>query len=144
MFSQTAEYAMRAMVWLATHTSHGRVDNKRIAEGTQVPVTYLAKIMQQLVEAQLVESRRGVGGGFILSCDPVQTRVLDVINAVDPIQRITSCPLNLSSHKKRRCSMHANLDEALAGVERVLANTSIADIIADETLPIPMRESKRR
>ena len=143
MFSRASEYALRAIVWLGQHAEEGPVGNQRIAKEAQVPETYLAKILQQLTEAGLVSSRRGVGGGFALICDPGETTVLDVVNAVDPVERIASCPLSLRTHKKRRCSMHASLDEALGEVERVLSETTITDIVEDRSRPTPLVEMKR-
>jgi Rrf2 family protein len=144
MFSQKAEYALRAVVWLAEHIDDGPVGNQQIAEGTQVPVTYLAKILQELVRCELVTSRRGAGGGFKLIANPAKLTVLDVVNSVDPIKRYTGCPLKLKSHAKKRCPMHASLDDALGKLEAVLSGTSIANILNDTSRPKPMVESRKR
>lgn len=140
MFSQSAEYALRAVVWLAENANDGPIGNQKIAEGTQVPVTYLAKILQELAKAGLVTSRRGVGGGFTLNYDPQDISVLDVLNAVDPIKRINSCPLHLKTHAKKRCGMHASLDNAMAIVEDVLSKSTIEEIINDRSRPRPMSD----
>ncbi len=142
MFSQTAEYALRAIVWLAENSVDSPVGNQKIAEATQVPVTYLAKIMQALVKVELVTSRRGVGGGFVLNYEPEDITVLDVLNAVDPIKRITSCPLHLKTHAKKRCGMHARLDDAMAMVESAFSQSTIADILNDRSRPKPMSDDK--
>lgn len=141
MFSQTAEYAIRAIVWLAENSDDGPVGNQTIADGTQVPVTYLAKILQQLVKSGLVNSKRGVGGGFVLNFAADEITVLDVVNAVDPIERITSCPLNLKSHATKRCGMHARMDKAMEMVEAVLSQSTIEEIINDKSRPTPLRNS---
>ncbi len=142
MFSQTAEYALRAVVWLAENAGENPVGNQRIAAGTQVPETYLAKIMQTLAQEGLVTARRGVGGGFALNYEPHEITVYEIVNAVAPIQRITSCPLNLKTHDKMRCRMHASLDSALEQVEIVLSATTIAEILNDKSRPKPMNESR--
>ena len=64
MISQTAEYALRAMVFLAMRES--AATNEQIAQVTKVPPGYLSKILQQLGKAKLVSSQRGLGGGFVL------------------------------------------------------------------------------
>lgn len=69
MFSQTHEYALRAVIWLAGHTDEGPIGNQRIAEGTAVPASYLSKVLQGLARADILTSRRGVGGGFQLAKD---------------------------------------------------------------------------
>ncbi len=143
MFSRTAEYAVRAIVWLAEREGECPLGNQAIAESTQVPQTYLAKIMQELAKADLVSSRRGVGGGFLLNKPANQITVLDVVNAVDPIQRFDDCPLKLAGHRKKRCSMHAQLNVAVERVEEALAASTIDDLIRDTTRPKPMLASKR-
>ncbi|QDS97574.1 RrF2 family transcriptional regulator [Adhaeretor mobilis] len=143
MFSQTAEYAVRAVVWLAQHKEGGPVGNQTIAEGTQVSVSYLAKILQALAKAELLSSRRGAGGGFELISDIGQLTVLDVVNAVDPIQKFEACPLKLMTHKRKRCPMHASLNEAAEKVEQVLSGYTIADLLKDKSRPTPMADTTR-
>lgn len=138
LFSQTTEYAVRAVVWLAENNGDGLVGAQTIAAGTQVPPSFLPKILQELCKAGLVSSRVGASGGFELCYGPEELTVLDVVNAVAPIQRYTGCPLGLKKHRKMRCSMHASLDEALENVEKVLSGTTIADILSDKTRPRPM------
>ena len=113
----------------------------KIAEATKVPASYLAKILQNLVKAKIVQSRRGVGGGFSLVNSPEDLSVLDVINAVDPIKRIHTCPLKLSSHQKQLCPMHSRLDEALETVEKAFSESRISDLLHDDSKPKPLVES---
>ena len=138
MFSQTAEYALRAVVWLADNSDGGPVGHGRIAEETRVPPTYLAKVLQSLAKAKIVTSRRGVRGGFVLSKEPAKLTVLEVVNAVDPIRRITGCPLKLKMHRKRLCSMHSKLDSAIQQVEQMLGSSTISDILTERASPKPM------
>ena len=86
MFSQTVEYALRAVVYLAQHRAEGAVGNRTIAQATQVPTSYLSKVLHDLAAAEILVSRRGVGGGFQLRQSPDELSVLDVVNAVDPLQ----------------------------------------------------------
>jgi Rrf2 family protein len=60
-----------------------------------VPAGYLSKVLQSLGRAQLVNSQRGLHGGFTLARAPSELTVWEVIQAVDPLQRIRSCPLGL-------------------------------------------------
>jgi Rrf2 family protein len=139
MFSQTVEYALRAVVWLAQHHQAAPVGNRTIAEVTQIPPSYLSKILHELAEAEILRSRRGAGGGFQLIPSPDELTVLDVINAVDPLQRITGCPLKLKSHCEQLCPMHARLDETLGLVEQALANSTIREVMFDPARPLPLR-----
>jgi Rrf2 family protein len=134
MFSSTAEYALRAAVHLA-----GRAPNactsEQIAEATKVPAGYLIKVLQDLGRAGLVKSQRGPSGGFTLLRPPAQITALEVINAVDPIRRILTCPLGIPAHAKELCPMHRRLDHAIALVESALGNSTLTEM----TEPAPTR-----
>ncbi|RIK67081.1 MAG: transcriptional regulator [Planctomycetota bacterium] len=140
MISQTAEYALRAIVWLAGHpeTSLG---TPHIAAATHVPAGYMSKVLQALARSGLVVSQPGRRGGFQLTRPPSKISVLEVINSVDPIQRIHKCPLDLKSHGAKLCPLHRRLDEAMASVEDAFAGSTIEELISDPTRPTPLCES---
>ncbi len=134
LISKTAEYALRAVVWLA-HTPDSPRGTPQAARATRVPAGYLSRVLQSLARAGLVESSPGRAGGFRLARSPRQISVLDVVNAVDPVQRVARCPLGLKSHRGGRlCPLHRRLDEAAAMVQRAYAETTIAEILT-ETSP---------
>ncbi|MEX0717834.1 MAG: Rrf2 family transcriptional regulator [Planctomycetaceae bacterium] len=137
MLSQTVEYALRAMVYLASETGHPRT-TEQIAARTRVPHAYLAKLMQSLSRAKLVHSQRGVHGGFMLARDPSELSIFDVVDVVDPIGRIRECPLGLASHGVRLCPLHRRLDNALAEVERAFRETTLAEILAEPSASVPL------
>lgn len=128
MFSQTAEYALRAAVFLAGNPSV-RHTARDIADAMEIPADYVSKVMQCLARAGIVDAQRGKLGGFLLARASAQISLLDVVNAVDPMRRITGCPLGLQQHSLALCPLHRKLDDALAGVEREFRGTSIADLV---------------
>ncbi|QDT12028.1 RrF2 family transcriptional regulator [Planctomycetes bacterium K23_9] len=128
MFSQTSEYALRAVVWLAEHRNEGPVGNKRIASDTQVPASYLSKILHDLASAGFLSSRRGVGGGFQLIISPDELTMLDVVNAVDPLKRITFCA-HVSKSSEPMCPMHQRLNQAIGLVQQTLGDATIAEVM---------------
>ncbi|SVE19271.1 uncharacterized protein METZ01_LOCUS472125, partial [marine metagenome] len=69
MFSQTVEYALRATVHLAMNNDRPQKTNQ-IADATQVPTAYLAKVLRELNRHGLVHSQRGLGGGISLAKSP--------------------------------------------------------------------------
>ena len=129
MISPTAEYALRAMVAIA-QSNGDAVVTPTIAEITKVPPGYLPKVLQTLRKAGLVNSKRGLGGGFTLARPAEDLTVLEVVNAVDPIKRIHRCPLGIDSHGTDLCPLHQRLDEAAEMVERSFASTTIAELIS--------------
>jgi Rrf2 family protein len=129
MFSQTVEYALRAMVYLASQPEEAS-NSEKIAEATQVPAGYLSKVMRDLVVGGLLSSQRGPNGGFTLARPADKISILDVINSVDPIRRISECPLGNPLHVKL-CPLHQRLDNALAAIETEFAKTSLDEIIVE-------------
>jgi Rrf2 family nitric oxide-sensitive transcriptional repressor len=139
VFSQTVEYALRAVVHLAEHSPSART-TEQIAEATRVPKPYLSKVIQGLCGAQILQSKRGVGGGVALVKTPAELTVLDVVNAVEPIARIRQCPLGLKSHGVHLCPLHQRMDDALAMVEAAFQETTLAEILAEPTSSHPLCE----
>lgn len=128
IISLTAEYALRAMVHLATDESASQTVGQ-IAAQTRVPAGYLAKVLQSLARAGLIVSQRGLGGGFRLAKSPGATSILEVVQAVDPIERIHTCPLGLEAHGTNLCPLHRRLDDAMALIEAQFRDTTIAELL---------------
>lgn len=129
MISPTAEYALRAMVAIAQSNGEAVV-TPTIARATKVPAGYLPKVLQTLRRAGLVDSKRGLGGGFTLARPAGQVTVLDVVNAVEPIKRVERCPLGIATHGTNLCPLHKRLDEANELVEQSFASVTIAELLA--------------
>jgi Rrf2 family protein len=136
MISQTAEYALRAIVYMAQHNTAHVVNN--IAQATCVPSKYLSKVMQSLGKAGIVSSQRGVGGGFTLAKPPSSITIYDVVQAVDPIKRIMACPLKLAGHGANLCPLHRRLDDALATLENTFRKTTVQDLLDEPARSKPL------
>ena len=64
--------------------------------------------------------------------------ILEVVNAVDPIQRIHTCPLGLVTHGVNLCALHRRLDNAIAMVEGAFASTTLAEVIQEPNPSVPL------
>jgi Rrf2 family protein len=122
MFSQTVEYALRAMVQLGADAPKAST-TKEIATKTKVPSAYLAKVLQSMRRASLIHSRRGVGGGVTLARSPQEISLLDVIDAVEPLKRVRGKSRSATSPLQR------TLDAALGQVRDTFAGISLADML---------------
>jgi Rrf2 family protein len=131
MISQTAEYALRAVVFLASNTD-APTSRRDIAAQTQVPNDYLMKVLQELARAGIVSSHRGPGGGYRLAVSTDDTSVFDVITAISSLPRIEACPLGIEEHIKL-CPLHKRLDEAAALVEQAFKKTTISELIPNRS-----------
>jgi Rrf2 family protein len=136
MISQTAEYALRAAVVLGSQPDRP-LTTQEIAKASRVPAGYLSKVLQSLGKAGLVEARRGLRGGYALSRPLDELTVYDVVNAVDPLNRIHHCPLRLSAHAQNLCTLHRKLDDAVAMLETYFKETTIAALLNDRSAPLP-------
>jgi Rrf2 family transcriptional regulator, nitric oxide-sensitive transcriptional repressor len=142
MLSQTVEYACRAMASLA-YRPEALVPTPELAEITKVPSNYLAKVLQTLAGADLIVGRRGVGGGYRLARRPEEITLLEVINAVSPVERIRTCPLGLENHGPNLCPLHKRMDEAARRVIEVFGETTLADVVSGEGTPqLPLCNEK--
>ncbi len=130
MLSQTVEYALRAIVFLAKNVPIPSICEE-IAEVTKVPKPYMSKVLQSLVKAKILYSQRGLGGGVSLAITPQKLSLLQVINAIDPVKRIKTCPMGLASHGIKLCVLHMRIDNAMAMIEESFHKTTVDEILND-------------
>jgi Rrf2 family transcriptional regulator, nitric oxide-sensitive transcriptional repressor len=142
MLSKTAEYALRAVVCLGRDADETESADQ-LAEQTKVPRRYLHKVLQDLVRAKLIRSQSGPGGGYALARSPETITILDVVNAVAPLERIRQCPLGLSSHTQL-CPLHAELDRVYAASEAALKNVTVAQLLRSTSSIVPLCEALSR
>lgn len=128
MISQTTEYALRAVVWLAANPEKP-LTAQQIADATRVPAGYLAKVLQGLSRAGLLHSQRGLGGGFTLATTPETMTMWEVVQAVDPLKRIHECPLGFEAHGAELCRLHKEIDTAIATIEQAFSACKISSLI---------------
>ena len=125
MISLTAQHALRAVVYLASHPGTScTVDC--IAKHTGIPAGSLAKVLQQLNRAGLVTSQRGPNGGFVLTRTPQSLTFMDVIVAADgqrPADRHPVVP---------RDALGRRLDDTRAQVEATYRATTIAQFLREQ------------
>ena len=142
MISQTVEYALRAIVTIAQHEGQP-CTAQQISEITQVPAPYLSKLMQGLVRGGIVNSQRGLHGGFVLIQKPNALTIWEVVDAVEPFKRIHECPLGIKSHGSTLCPLHRRLDRAMEMVEEQFRETTIADVLAEPGAVTPLCQEKK-
>ena len=109
-----------------------------IADATKVPLAYLSKVLQGLREKGIVRLQRGLGGGVSLAREPAELTILDIVNAVEPIQRIKTCPLDLKSHGTQLCRLHRRIDTSLKNMEEAFAGTTLAELLLESNPSQPL------
>lgn len=142
LVSRTSEYALRAVIWLVQEPERSQT-TREIAVGTRTPPDYISKVLQLLSKAGLVHSQRGLGGGFHFVGHPDEVTVLDVINAVDPLERIQSCPLGLKAHGTNLCPLHCGMNDVVEQMEVTFAQTKLRDLLnptASTSIPLGIKK----
>ena len=139
MFSQTAEYALRAVVSLA-YRNGNPATTRELGDDTRVPVNYLSKVLQGLVKKGVVHSKRGLHGGFVLAVPVEKLSMLDVINAVEPLTTLDSCPLSIEHHKSQLCPLHRRLNKTISQLKETLALSNIKDLLEEDPDRKPLCE----
>lgn len=137
LISRTTEYALRAIIWLLQEPSRSQTA-RQIARGTRTPPDYTSKVLQLLTKAGLVRSQRGLGGGFRFASDPTKVTVLEVINAVDPLERIHACPLGLKEHATKLCPLHCGMNDVAAQMEATFAQSRLVDLLNTNSTSVPL------
>lgn len=137
-FSKACEHGIRAVIFLAKHAS---ADNKcvlrEIAEATDSPEAFMAKILQELTKGNLISSVKGPNGGFYISEEQLKTlSIREVVEVIDGNDLFVSCALGLKacSHE-RPCPLHHELVQVRTMLSGVLMKTKLSDLQDLDDLP---------
>jgi Rrf2 family protein len=140
--SQTAEYALRAMAWIALRSPRGPVLARELSEGTQIPVQYLSKILRRLVLAGMLESRKGRGGGFTLARPAKEIRFRDVLVAIDAYPQEGRCAFGWGAcDASHPCPLHDSWSTLSERFRAWAAKSTFASV---GEAPAPPRAPRRR
>jgi Rrf2 family transcriptional regulator, iron-sulfur cluster assembly transcription factor len=135
--STKGRYAVMAMVDLAKHSGGTPVSLAEIAERQEISLSYLEQLFAKLRKAGLVKSVRGPGGGYLLAFGSGETRISDIILAVDEPIRATRCtpgaPVGCRGNKSR-CLTHDLWEELGNQIHLYLSSVSLADVCEQRLL----------
>ena len=133
MVSSKSRYALMALVELDLRTRSSRrpVRLCDLARGRGLPEQFLEQLFAGLSRAGLVTGHRGVGGGFTFARRPDQLTVLHVVQALDGALDVEPCTPG-ECDLEERAGAGAMWQAAGAAYERVLAGTTIADLVERE------------
>ncbi len=129
VLSQTAEYALRAALFLAARRNDAPVGAEAIAAATDLPASYLSKTLQTLVAAGIVTSMRGRSGGFRLAVDPKALPLMRVVEAFDEKADRRHCLLGKHvCSDTAPCAAHGRWKVASEAIMSFFRNTTLADL----------------
>ncbi|MBW2698640.1 MAG: Rrf2 family transcriptional regulator [Deltaproteobacteria bacterium] len=132
VLSQTAEYALRAMAWLATMPAGELMRVKDLSIATGIPSQYLSKVMRRLVLAGLLFSQKGQGGGLTLSKPPGEIPFIDILSAVDAFPADGHCTFcSGECDEVHPCSLRGAWSRLNEQLRSWAKGTTLADVARD-------------
>jgi Rrf2 family protein len=137
LLSDTAEYALRAVLYIAQHDADGPVRAKVTADALGVPRNYLSKLLHILAREGLLNSARGGSGGFRLAVDPAKLRLDSVVRPFEEIDPDRTCILGRPECSEGDpCRAHQAWREITDRKSAFLRGTTVADLIGE---PVELR-----
>jgi len=129
MFSRAAEYAVRAMVFLAGQPSGKLTGAREIADAEQIPAPFLWKILHNLTRQKLIRSFKGVRGGYELARPAAEIALEDILHATDGNDLVSGCVLGLPEcNEENPCPLHNSWKDVRVHLTEMLERTSLADL----------------
>lgn len=130
MISQSSKYAIRAALYLTTHTENDeKIGASEMAEEMDIPSAFLSKILQKLSKSGIVSSKKGPGGGFYMTQENKKKTLIEIIHSIEGSQIFKSCILGLPvCSDKNPCPLHRSLVVFRDGFYSQLKNQSIEEL----------------
>lgn len=131
MFSNAAEYAIKACIWIAINSSKEKyVTINEIVESTGLPRAFTAKTLQRLAKFKIVDSIKGPNGGFcIMNNAPQEISLLEIVQAIDGNGLLHDCVLGLKVCSEiKPCPAHPKFKPIRNEISEFLINTTLQEL----------------
>ena len=134
IFSRQCEYALQAVLYISAQEESKFTNIIEISERLDIPMPFLGKTLQHLVQSRILTSQKGPKGGFKLAKNPEDIALFHVVDAIDGTDFLTSCVLGFPEcSSKSPCPIHSEWGTLRDRVYQMLANRTIADISKEIT-----------
>lgn len=143
--TKKADYGLMAMKHLAEHANQGSCSAKDVADAYGIPPEALAKILQRLAKAGLLQSHHGINGGYVLARAAHTISAFEVIQAIDGPLFITSCvTLRGECDQTDRCTIREPLRKVNESIEGVLKRIKISHMREEpeESAPVTAKQAE--
>ena len=128
--SRPAEYALRAMTYLARMESPERIRASDLSKAVDVPAPFLSKIMRRLTANGLVDAKKGHHGGFVLAKPPADIRFIDILRAVDFEPTADHCLFGMKNcDEENQCPLHPKWSILKDQIEQWARAYTLADVL---------------
>ena len=134
IFSRQCEYALQAVLYISAQEESKFTNIIEISERLDIPMPFLGKTLQLLVQHKVLQSLKGPRGGFKLAKPPDEIALFHVVDAIDGTDFLTSCVLGFPECSgKNPCPVHSDWGALRDRVYQMLATKTIADISKEIT-----------
>lgn len=129
MYSKGCQYAIRALVFAGGHGAGARIGAREMCEQADIPESFTRKVLQSLVQGGFLQAQRGPGGGYVLTRDPREISLLEVIKAVDGEDHFEQCVLGFPECSGANpCPLHAVWLQSKQPLMKNLAESTLHDL----------------
>lgn len=135
MLSNTCKYGLRAIVYIAGKSDNGqKIGIKQISSDLDLPMPFLAKILQSLAKQKILLSSKGPNGGFSLSRSAKDIYLLDVVRAIDGEDVFSKCVLHNDNCKsidntKVACALHSDYVKHRKKIEKMFESKTVDNLV---------------
>jgi Rrf2 family protein len=135
MLSKKSQYAFKALIYLTEKYKQGPVLISEISKKKKIPLKFLENILLELKKADILDSKKGKGGGYFLKKDPTKVKVADIVRLVNgPIAMLPCVSLYFYERCKncdeKQCGLHDLMIEVRDASLNILENRSLKDLTA--------------
>ena len=129
MFSKSCKYGLRGVLYLAQVSNEGnKVGVKELSEHLNIPVHFMAKILQDLARKRIISSTKGPNGGFFLTEQEKKQNLITIVVAIDGMARFEECSMGLREcSNEHPCPLHFGIKSLRQNIIDQLTNTSLDD-----------------
>jgi len=136
MISNTAKYAIRAMIYLSVNNDKTKKTGiKKIAKDLDIPSPFLGKILQTLAKKKILSSTKGPHGGFSINQELEDISVLKIIEIIDGLDFFNSCLLGLDCHENKKegyqCPIHDKYEPIKKELLELFKNLTLKEMADD-------------
>jgi Rrf2 family protein len=136
--SSKAHYGLRMMTEFSKSYGEGPVSLAEVSRKEHLPLSYLEQLAAHLRRGGLVESTRGVRGGYRLTRSPASISVLDVVRVVEgevaPVDCVAHDYVPGTCVREDDCASQALWRRLKQSIDAVLSQTTLAELVADHAL----------
>lgn len=134
MLSKKSQYAFKALAYLTEKYKQGPVLIAEISKKKKIPLKFLENILLELKKADILDSKKGKGGGYFLKKDPAKVKVATIVRLVNgPIAMLPCVSLYFYERCKncdeKQCGLHDMMIEVRDASLAILENRTLSDLV---------------